>query len=104
MTKEEKARRNQIKHALKNEERMRFQKTLPANPSDIRDLFEFLDHEQTCDNQLTRTLQFLEQRKLPKDAFMAWLNENGRFCDCEVLFNVEEAWEEMMEEQWHRTI
>ncbi len=104
MTDIEKHRRNQIKKALKNEERLRFRNSLPAEPTVIRDFFEFLDPEQRCDNRLTRTLQYIEQRNLPKNTFINWLNENGGFCDCEVLFNVEEVWDEMMEEQWHSRV
>jgi hypothetical protein len=37
-----------------------------------------------------RVFTMLGWRPLKLDAAVAWLRENGGFCDCEVIYNVDE--------------
>ncbi|WP_435522903.1 DUF2695 domain-containing protein [Chryseobacterium indoltheticum] len=47
--------------------------------------------KKACDDHLTLTKQFLATNQVENgDEIENWLNENGGFCDCEVLYNVEE--------------
>ncbi|MBA3693585.1 MAG: DUF2695 domain-containing protein [Acidobacteria bacterium] len=46
--------------------------------------------ENICKDKLSFTLEFIEKNNLPKDDLIDWLENNGGYCDCEVLANVEE--------------
>jgi hypothetical protein len=46
--------------------------------------------ENDCAGALNFTLEFVEKNNLPKDALIYRLENNGGYCDCEVLANVKE--------------
>ena len=59
-------------------------------------LFDTLHRELPilgCDHSRRLARGFLELRGLRVDEVFSWLDEHGGYCDCEVLFNVEEHWE-----------
>jgi hypothetical protein len=37
-------------------------------------------------------MQFLMERQLSMPRVMSWLNENGAYCDCEILEKLEPQW------------
>ncbi|HEY0049168.1 MAG TPA: DUF2695 domain-containing protein [Pyrinomonadaceae bacterium] len=89
----EKIRRNQIKRTIKNSEREEILKTLPVQPGVLRKCFDFLNERLSkngCDDTLNFTLEFIQKNNLPQGDLTYWLENNGGFCDCEVLANVEE--------------
>lgn len=93
MNKTEKERRNTIKREIKNQEKENILNSLPISVDKINELFDYLDEqlgEYDCDDTLNLTVNFIEENSLPKDSLINWLNENGGYCDCEVLANVEE--------------
>lgn len=96
--KEEKARRKQIQKELQEKAQVEFEKSLPVSREIFRNLFDFLDRElntEGCDDHLTLTKQFLATNQVENgDEVENWLKENGGFCDCEVLYNVEELFED----------
>ena len=60
-------------------------------------LFELLDAELNacgCDHDLKLTKQILSNLDI-KDVLsvLAWLEEQGGYCDCEVMMNVEQKFE-----------
>ena len=76
-------------------ERERFLGDLPAEREKIEDLFDYLDvrfQTENCSHDLKNTMQFLMERRMNMPRFMSWLNENGAYCDCEILENVEREW------------
>jgi DNA-binding MarR family transcriptional regulator len=80
---------------LSGDERERFIENLPAEREKIEDLFDYLDvnlEKSPCSHDLKNTMQFLMERRLNMPRFMSWLNENGAYCDCEILENVERQW------------
>ena len=80
---------------LSGDERERFIENLPAERERIEDLFDYLDvhlAKTPCSHDLKNTMQFLMERRLNMPRFMSWLNENGAYCDCEILENVEREW------------
>ncbi len=94
---DEKKRRREMLQNLKAKERTRFLASLPASESEIKALFDYLDENlDECDDSLLKTTEFIKERDLPKKEMISWLNENGGFCDCEVLANVEDNWNQMI--------
>ncbi len=91
--KREKERRNSIKKVLKNQEKTEFLNSLPIPISVLQELFHYLDlklSKNNCDNSLKFTLEFIEDNYLPENKLIEWFENNGGYCDCEVLANIEE--------------
>ncbi|WP_218398571.1 DUF2695 domain-containing protein [Alteromonas lipotrueae] len=38
--------------------------------------------------------EFIQSHELDSDVILPWLAEQGGYCDCEILANVEESWED----------
>ena len=70
--------------------------SMPISQRDLSDLFNHLDLALVsgCDHSLRFTQQFLQARNLPEAGILCWLGEQGGYCDCEVLGNVEQEWEQ----------
>ncbi len=103
MHKDERLHRRTILHQLKEKERMQFIASVPAPKSLVRELFEYLDRsDDPCDATLSQTLGFLKERGLPEERVVPWLEDHGGYCDCEVLYNVEDVWNQMVEKEWQR--
>ena len=69
---------------------------LPISNADFQSLFDMLDvllPVDGCDHTRRLTIGFLREHSLPEIAVLRWFDDNGGFCDCEVLANSEEAWE-----------
>lgn len=95
--KDEKERRKQIQKEIQEKAQIEFEKSLPVSKELLQNLFDFLDEElekNSCDDHLKLTKQFLGTIQISNvDEVTNWLKENGGFCDCEVLYNVEEKFE-----------
>lgn len=95
--KEEKARRKQIQKELQEKAQLEFEKSIPVSREVFQNLFNFLDEElekKNCDDRLILTKKFLETNQIENiDEIENWLKQNGGFCDCEVLNNIEELFE-----------
>lgn len=94
MNKEDKKR---LLNEYKKRERESFEKSLPMSKNLFVDLFDYLDEnleENGCQHDFTLTLSFLEDNNCDVDTVIEWLLENGAGCDCEVLFNIEENFED----------
>jgi len=95
--KNEKKRRKQLQKGLQKKALMEFEESLPISRELFLDLFDVLDQElgkNGCDDSLKLTKHFLETNQVRNtDEVEKFLKENGGFCDCEVLYNVEEKFE-----------
>jgi hypothetical protein len=92
----ERERRKRLVRAVAEARWAEAEARMPMSKSDLRDLFDFLDgglSEQGCKHSLQLTTSFLQARSLDPEAVMPWLAKYGGFCDCEVLANVEDAWQ-----------
>lgn len=70
---------------------------LPLDDVEMKALVERLDlslGKQVCDHSRGLTDAWLRDRGHSLDAVHRWLDDNGGFCDCEVLANSEGAWRE----------
>jgi len=75
--------------AARAAERASFPLSVPA----LQQIFAMLGDKlaaEGCDHSLRWTTEWLTSRELDPVPVVAWLRDNGGFCDCEVLCNVEE--------------
>jgi len=96
--KSEKERRRIIAKELRQKAKDKFEKSLPLPKETFQKLFDFLDEkltENNCDDTLKYAEEFFENNNIENsNAVIDFLNENGGYCDCEVLNNVEEMFED----------
>jgi hypothetical protein len=68
---------------------------LPLDDTEMQALFDMLNKllpQKGCDHTRRLTDGLLRERGHAMDPVYRWLDDNGGFCDCEVLANTEEAW------------
>lgn len=97
----EKSKRKEILKAIKEKELAGFRQNLPMPEDKFIRLFDLLDaqlHAHGCDHSLKLTEQILVNLEV-KDVLsvLAWLKEQGGYCDCEVMLNVEQKFEYLEE-------
>ena len=92
------SRKDELKKAWKEQERQKLVSSIPIPQQDLRDLFDYLDRENApqCDHTLRETIEFLQKRNLNVERTVAWLREYGGYCDCEVIFNVDDKFGEII--------
>ncbi len=96
-SKAEKQRRKELHRELARKEYEDFLKSLPIDKTIIIELFDFLDlelGERECNHDYQITQEFLKQKGVNNESLFDWFQENGGYCDCEILYNVEEKFEE----------
>lgn len=88
LTKEErKARVRQWQAA----ERTELVASMPLSPVQLNLPLDYLDANlKSCDQTTKLTDIFLHVEKLAKDRELPWLAEQGGYCDCEVLYNLDD--------------
>jgi hypothetical protein len=57
------------------------------------DAVELHVEENGCDHSLKATTEWLRTNGLDIDAVVTWLQNNGGFCDCEVVANARDHFE-----------
>jgi hypothetical protein len=92
------ARKAELKKAWKQQERQKLVDSIPMPQQDLRDLLDYLGRENPppCDHTLRETVGFLQKRGLDVNRVVAWLREYGGYCDCEVIFNVDDKFGEIV--------
>lgn len=91
-SKDEKARRKELLHSLRNHERQKTRDGFPAPILALKVLFDFMDgrlSQDDCDDTLRFAREYLRQSSLDENLVVKWLEEHGGYCDCEALNNVE---------------
>jgi hypothetical protein len=82
-----------MRDAVRQQQRMQARAAFPLPVSELKLLFDTLDVElprQPCDHTRRLTKQWIESRGHDVEAVFEWLDDNGGYCDCEVLFNSEQ--------------
>ena len=73
-------------------------RSLPMARELFLDLFDYLNEQLEttgCNHDFSLTEQFLRDKQVNNvEEVLEFLRENGGYCDCEVIFNVEEKFEE----------
>lgn len=94
----DKARKKELLKAYADEQRQSFNDSLPMDEELFWQLFDYVDEKleinDGCDHSLTFTREFLEKQSVDVESVLAWIINEGGGCDCEVLYNVEERFEE----------
>ena len=94
----DKARKKELLKGYKTKEKQNFQDSLPMDEELFWNLFDYVDEKletnDGCDHSLTFTREFLEKQKVDIESVLDWIINEGGGCDCEVLYNVEERFEE----------
>ena len=96
MARLDKHRRKELLREAKRKEMASAFAALPVDNSELQALFDMLDVRlpvDGCDHSRRLTIAHIRERSLPESSMLQWLDDNGGFCDCEVLANSEQAWE-----------
>ncbi len=96
-SKAEKKRRAALVQAIVDKDTKEAIAAMPISFHDLKDLFDYLDiqlEESGCNHSPKITIGFLESRQLKTEIILNWLQKQGGYCDCEILWNVEESWED----------
>ena len=93
----EKRKRKEARKILTQKELDDFRASLPMEEKCFLVLFDYLEkvlQECPCDHSLRHTTHFLSENKVPDpEKVITWLTSHGGYCDCEVLYNVEEQFD-----------
>jgi Protein of unknown function (DUF2695) len=91
-----KFRKERVKDFKEMERRIKIA-SIPIEFTIFKELVCFLENkldDVQCNHEFRYTIEFLESYSLANDdKFFEWLNENGAFCDCEIIYNVKELCE-----------
>lgn len=94
----DKVRRKQIRDELRLKAKEEVEGSLPMTRERFKGLFDYLDsalQAEGCKDDLTLTVCYLRSIGTSNiDQITSWLNDNDGFCDCELLSNVEEQFEQ----------
>ncbi len=69
----------------------------PLNNDLLASLFNFVEMSvdtDGCDHSLRFTEEWLVSSAVVPEPVLNWLESNGGYCDCEVVINVRQHWEE----------
>ena len=90
-----------LKAQFKAQERKKLEDSIPMSVDQLKEFLSFLNRPEasSCDHTLKEAAQWLEDNKLDQNKVIPWLNDNGGFCDCEVISNVYDAVGDIVE--WH---
>ena len=81
----------------KDERKNKFKNSLPMSCDIFHELFDYLDErlsEEDCNHNFELTEEFLKQRGIRIEEVENWLIDNGCACDCEVLANMEDLFDQ----------
>lgn len=85
------------KRAWKDEQRAAARATFPLPSEVLEKLFDAVNssvEQQGCDHTLYFTKQWLTANVPDGETTLAWLKIHGGFCDCEVITNACDHWEQ----------
>lgn len=85
------------KKAWKLQQRKLAQDAFPISDALLESLFQAVDAQvenSGCDHTLRFTLAWVAEHKQPEAEILKWLREHGGYCDCEVLSNSVDHWEQ----------
>jgi Protein of unknown function (DUF2695) len=84
--------KKRLKTEFKSREKQTLESEMRLTKEHLLALFNHLDNV-SCDHTLSHTKEFLVSIKADPEVVIPWLERHGGYCDCEVLANVESAYE-----------
>ena len=84
------------KKAWKADQKAGSRAAFPLLDGELQEMFDFVEDKLTsegCDDTRRFTRAWLDERQVDADAVLAWLDDTGGFCDCEVTANSRDHWE-----------
>ncbi|WP_214229623.1 DUF2695 domain-containing protein [Pedobacter sp. B4-66] len=95
----DKDRRKQIRNEIRKKALEEFKSSLPMNKENFKRLFDYLDNELKtlgCMDDHTITRRSLNIIGIENtEEILVWLIDHNGYCDCEILANVEEQFEQL---------
>lgn len=85
------------KKAWKLHQQKLAQDAFPVTDALLASLFDAVNAQverSGCDHTLRFTQAWISEHSQPGTEMLAWLREHGGFCDCEVLSNAADHWEQ----------
>lgn len=85
------------KKAWKTHQKESAKKSFPLSDNLLAALFDFVDlsvGKDSCNYTRRFTEKWLAHNNVAPEPVLRWLESYGGFCDCEVIFNAMEFWEE----------
>ncbi len=95
-------RNRRLTNAWKSHRRKIARAAFPLPDDDLAALFDAVDaglEAAGCDHSLRITLERLNNAGHDTDKVVTWLEDNGGFCDCEVVLNARHRWEENLSDE-----
>jgi hypothetical protein len=83
--------------AWKEQGRQKAQAAFPLPNELLESLFASVEakiNKEGCDHSHRFTDSWVSEHKQPRDPILKWLEEHGGFCDCEVVANAQDHWEQ----------
>jgi len=90
-------KKRELKKRWKKAEKDAARAMFPLPNDKLEAMFDAVEQaleEAECDHSLRVTIEWLRASGFDIDAVVAWLENNGGFCDCEVILNARGHWEE----------
>lgn len=81
----------------KQQQRKLAQDAFPVSDALLESLFQAVDAQvenSGCDHTLRFTRAWIAENKQPEVEILSWLREHSGLCDCEVLSNSADHWEQ----------
>ena len=94
----DKQRKKELLAQFKKQENEKVLSGLNTDIQNIHDLLDYIDEyleENDCDDTLSATTKFLKENDIEIESTLNWLKNNGGYCDCEVLANIEDKIEDL---------
>lgn len=85
------------KKTWKLQQRELAQDAFPISDALLESMFEAVDVKVAavgCDHTLRFAVSWIAENKQSEAKILSWLSEHGGFCDCEVLANAADHWEQ----------
>ena len=90
-------KKRELKKRWKKAEKDAARYAFPLPDDKLEALFDAVEmaiEDAGCDLSLRATNEWLSANGVDIGAVMVWLENNGGFCDCEVVANARDHWEE----------
>ena len=90
-------RKRQIENLeqMSDEQLEAFLDAMPAGQESMSELLDYVEDElygTECDHTLRYSMRFMMERGLNFPKITNWLNENGGYCDCDVMKQIAPLW------------